>query len=289
MAFTSVVSAQSNVLFVGNSFTHGHAAPVMTYNSSQITDANGTGYGGVPGIFKKLTTQAGLSYNVTIEAVSGQSLAVHLKSKSEIIGDPKWDIVVLQEQSTTPLPMDHGGKPTAFRAGADGLHDLVLAKNPKTKVVLYETWTSPASATAQRYGGLLQPMQDDLRNAYYTAAYRSHRSTGKPDYSSVARVGDAFMRAVDKGYADPNASGGITAGLFSLWDSVDNRHANKYGSYLSAAVFFGKITGVDPRTLETGTGTAAEDLGISSIHARQLLEIAYESLGLPDQPPVSTR
>ena len=56
-----------NILFVGNSYTHGGITAVENYNTSAITDANGTGYGGVPGIFKQFTVDAGLNYNVTIE------------------------------------------------------------------------------------------------------------------------------------------------------------------------------------------------------------------------------
>ena len=282
------VYAQTNVLFVGNSFTHGHSAPVITYNSAQVTDANGTGYGGIPGIFKKMTTQAGASYSVTIEAVSSQTLSYHLTNKSAIIGDPRWNVVVLQENSTLPLPTAHGGNPASFTNGADGLQDLILSNNPAARVILYETWTSPASATAQGYNGVLQAMQDDLQSAYYTVKYRSYRTTGKPDYSTVGRVGDAYMRAVNQGLADPDPSDGIAAGTFDLWDAGDHRHPSIYGSYLSAATFFQKITGLDPRTLATGAGSAAADLGISSIDAQNLLRIAYETNALTDPSPVVT-
>lgn len=275
------LAAQTNVLFVGNSFTHGHAAPAMTYNKAQITDANGTGYGGVPGIFKKLTTQAGLNYNITIEAVSGESLNYHVANKSAIIGDAKWNIVVLQEQSTTPLPTAHGGSPTSFMTGADALHDLVLSKNPAAQVVLYETWSSPYSANAQTYSGALQTMQTDLTNAYFTARYRSVRTSGKPDFDSVVRVGDAFMRAVDQGFADTDLSDGTPADMFYLW-AEDNRHAGKFGCYLSAVLFFGKFTGLDPRTLTSATGTAAADLGINATQAQRIHQIAYETLALSD-------
>jgi hypothetical protein len=49
-------------------------------------DANATSQGGIPGIFKKLMTQAGLSYNVTIEAVSAQTLTYHFNNHSALIG-----------------------------------------------------------------------------------------------------------------------------------------------------------------------------------------------------------
>lgn len=277
--------AQTDVLFVGNSFTHGHEGPVMSYNSANITDANGSGYGGVPGVFKKLTDQAGLAYAVTIEAVSGQTLGYHLSNRASVIGDPKWDVVVLQENSTWPLPSANGGNPDAFIAGGDGLQDLILAANPSARVLLYETWASPTSAASNGYSGNLQAMQDDLREAYYRLHHRSARATGKPDFAGVARVGDAFLRAVDAGYADPSATDGYAAGLFYLWSTGDHRHAGKYGSYLSAVMFYAKITGRDPREIAAGAGSAAADLGISPTHAAQIHLVVHETLALPEPEP----
>ena len=260
-----------SILFVGNSFTHGHEEPVYSYNKGAITDANGSGQGGVPGIFKQLTVQAGLSYNVTIETVSGETLSGHYATKSSIIGRA-WDTVVLQENSTRPLPTARGGSPADFFTGADNLRRLVLSKNTSAKVYLYETWASPASVSAQGYtGGTagLQAMQSDLRGAYFKAS-------SEQGFTGVARVGDGFLRAIEQGLADPDPSNGITPGTFNLWSSSDSRHAGKYGSYLSAAVLFTKITGVDPRTLAVGTGSAAAGLGISSTDASNLNRIAYE-------------
>ncbi|ATB33642.1 cell division protein FtsK [Melittangium boletus] len=265
-----------SILFVGNSFTHGHEEPVYSYNKGAITDANGSGQGGVPGIFKQLTVQAGLSYNVTIETVSGETLSGHYATKSAIIGRA-WDTVVLQENSTRPLPTARGGSPADFFTGADNLRRLVLSKNASAKVYLYETWASPASVSAQGYtGGTagLQAMQSDLRGAYFKAS-------SEQGFTGVARVGDGFLRAIEQGLADPDPSNGITPGTFNLWSSSDSRHAGKYGSYLSAAVLFARITGADPRTLAVGTGSAAAGLGISSTDASNLNRIAYEITAQP--------
>ncbi len=276
------LAVQGSILFVGNSFTHGNEAPVYAYNNGAITDANGSGQGGVPAIFKQLTVQAGLTYNVTIEAVSGETLAYHYTSKASIIGRV-WDTVVLQEQSTRPLPTARGGNPTAFFTGAGDLRRLVLASNPSASVFLYETWASPASVTAQGYtAGTagLQAMQSDLRGAYFKARYDL-------GFTNVARVGDGFLRAIDQGLADPDPSNGITPGTFNLWAS-DSRHASRYGSYLSAAVLFAKLTGADPRNLSSGAGTAAAGLGISAADATNLHRIAYEIATLPDPAVPST-
>jgi hypothetical protein len=90
------------------------------------------------------------------------------------------------------------------------------------------------------------------------------------------------MRTIDQGLADPNPADGISAGMFNLWSASDSRHPSTYGSYLSAAVFFARITQADPRSLSTGTGSAAADLGISAADASNLHRIAYEITALPD-------
>ncbi|WNG30526.1 cell division protein FtsK [Cystobacter fuscus] len=271
----AAAGAQGSILFVGNSFTHGHEEPVYSYNKGAITDANNSGQGGVPGIFKKLTAQAGLAYDVTLETVSGETLSGHYATKAAIIGRA-WNTVVLQENSTRPLPTARGGNPTDFFTAANDLRNLVLTANPAARLFLYETWASPTSVSAQGYtSGIagLQAMQSDLRTAYFKA-YDDF------DFTGVARVGDGFLRTVEQGLADP--SNGTSAGTFKLWSTSDNRHASKYGSYLAAAVLYAKITGGDPRNLSVGAGSAAAELGIGATDASNLNRIAYESATLPD-------
>jgi len=275
-----VALAQNDILFIGNSFTHANYDPALSYNKNNITDANGTGYGGVPGIFKQLTVQASLNFNVTIEAVSSATLNDHYSTKQSIIADPKWDTVVLQEQSTTPLPTSHGGSPTSFYTGAGNIKNLVRSVSPSASMVLYETWSSPTSVGTQGYGSGttgLHAMQDDLTAAYFKAYYDL-------GFNAVARVGDGFMKAVDTGLADPaNAS---AAGTFNIW-GPDSRHPSQYGAYLSAAILFSKITGVDTRTLSY-TNSAAAGLGINSTDATNLNAIAYQINNLANPAQVVT-
>jgi hypothetical protein len=277
-ATTSRAQDPIDILFVGNSFTHGHTAPAQYYNSGSVTDPNGTGYGGVPAIFKQLTLQEGLSYNVTIEAVSSETLQWHYQNKASIIGQP-WDIVVLQEQSLTPLPSSHGGNPSLYATGVGNITNLVRSQNPSASIYLYETWASPTSVASNGYtnSGGLQAMQNDLQAGTYGVFYDQN-------LSGVARVGDAFMRAVDQGIADPNPSDGISSGMVNLW-AADNRHAGAYGSYLSAAVFYAELTGADPRSLSVGAGSAAAGLGLTASAAENLNRIAYEITALPDPAP----
>src|SRR4029453_1166018 len=102
----------------------------------------------------------------------------------------------------------------------------------------------PGVGAATLWQTSLEAMTADLHNAYFGLA------ASNPDYKGVAPVGDAFMRAVQMGWAtrDPYAANALTDGLIDLWWD-DNLHASKYGSYLSALVLFGTITGLDPQSL----------------------------------------
>ena len=225
-----------------------------------------------------MTVQKGLDFVVAIEAPPGETLHYHLHEKAPVLTQDSWDVVVLQENSTRPLPRDHQGKPELFFAAADGLFDLFVEKNPGVKLFLYETWASPTSAEHKGYDGNLAAMQKDLNEAYFSASHRVTRGAGTCDFSGVARVGEAFMLALNRGIADGNCSDGIQAGKTYLWDLNDSRHAGPSGSYLAAAVIYGTVTQRDPRELDVGKGSAAADLGIDPELAKALHQIAFEML-----------
>jgi len=166
-------------------------------------------------------------------------------------------------------------------------------ENPNANVYLYETWARPdmvfphtnvvtdpvtgailpGTGAATLYEPSLAAMTTDLHNAYFGLA------ASDPAFAGVAPVGDAFLSAVQDGLATPNpyAPGAATDGLMDLWWD-DNLHASKYGSYLSALVLFGTITGDDPQSLGPWE-KAASDLGISVADARSLQQIAGVQLG----------
>jgi len=48
------------VLFVGNSFFYGAVSAAEQYRPESVHDLNGSGYGGVPAIFKRFTEEAGI-------------------------------------------------------------------------------------------------------------------------------------------------------------------------------------------------------------------------------------
>jgi hypothetical protein len=217
LGLAGTATAQTHVLFVGDSFTHGKYAPVRNYNAAAVTDENyglpATSpryesmasepgpWGGIPGIFKKFTDEAGLSYNVHLEAISAKSLQYHYDNALAVIAQPTWQKVVLQELSTKPLPTSRGGDRAAFYSAVTSLEQAIHAVNPTAQVYLYQTWaradlTYPAGAP---YAGLpVDSMTQDLHRGYAQAATLDGR------IEAVAPAGEAWLQAIAAGLAERN-------------------------------------------------------------------------------------
>lgn len=273
--------APHRILFVGNSFLHGHAPPVLHYNAARVTDLNGSGYGGVPAVFKQLADEAGVPVEVASELVSGQTLQFHLNEKRALITSRPWDVVVLQEYST--LSPQRPGDATAFVAAAGQLEAAVHAANPAARVVLLQTWAR-ADQVYRTPGGrwagqTLEAMQGDLRAAYAQAMARATCIAG------VLPVGDAALRAVQEGVADRNPYDGIDPGKSNLW-AGDNYHFGAFGSYLEALVIFGQLTGRDPASLGAAS-RAGRDLGLSAAQVEAAQGVASRQLRAPRDGGVS--
>lgn len=302
------------ILFVGNSFTHGRYQPVRKYNSggTPVTsggsrlvvdeNAGATGaraeddetgpFGGIPGIFAEFASETGLSYEVHIEAISSATLQGHYNSALDVIANAKWNTVVLQEQSTRPLPSSlaagASSNPSAFCNAVQSLEQAVHKKTTAASIILYETWPradgaqslagdTSSSGFNAAYAAALAQLGDAYHDAYYGADAKNGQIT------AVAPVGEAWQRAWANGVANPNPYTG-TSDLPSLWYGIqssndpvisapDRYHPSVYGAYLSALVLFQQISGIDARTLGSGE-TAAASLGISSAIAVQLQQTA---------------
>ena len=63
-----------------------------------------------------------------------------------------------------------------------------------------------------------------------------------------------------------------------MWCSSDNYHASHFGYYLHALVVFGKVTGIDPRTLGDGDEAVASELGLAADVAKSLRNVAWEQI-----------
>ena len=138
-----------SVLFVGNSFTFARVAPALQYNAANVHDLTaafnavdpsgtnsfpvgtgvppnpcvtpGTGcfephnWGGVPGILKKMTDEAGLDYDISLSTRNAATLRGQFLDTAspawllrENVATRRWDVVVLQEQSDAALPPGKG-------------------------------------------------------------------------------------------------------------------------------------------------------------------------------------
>ena len=173
--------------------------------------------------------------------------------------------------------------------------------DPGTEVYLYQTWarpnlvhgafvteTDPETGVVTRTPDLstgtffdtLEEMTDELAASIAQAAAEA----GGAGYAGIAPVGEAFMHAVISGIATRNmwADDALTDGLIDLWYD-DGTHASKYGSYLSALVLYGTLTGLDP--IDFGSGeTAAQGLGIDGKSAVLLQHVASAQLGFAPVP-----
>lgn len=286
----AVAKPSVRILFVGNSFTHGRYLPVRKYNAAAITDENAglpaddpraekveSGpYGGIPGIFKKLTDEAGLNYEVHVEAVSAKNLAFHYKNALPIIAQPKWDVVVLQGYSTEPLPVERGGDPEGFVTNARRLSDAIRASNPHAKVYLEQTWPRADliyPENAPYHGQSINTMVSDLR--------RSCDQAEAGDGPMEILVGDEWGLAISEEVAQADPYLPPEPGKLDLW-GPDHYHPSIYGAYLSAVVIFCRIAGASQNGLRPDE-QAAHDLGIAPADAARLQR--YGAIVLHEAPP----
>ncbi|MBR7961383.1 hypothetical protein KDW41_13110 [Burkholderia vietnamiensis] len=309
--------APQRILFVGDSLTHGRYAPVRSYgamhtgsgargDAAQVVDENfgQTGaraerepgpWGGIPGIFARFAVEAGLDYDVHLEAMSATSLAKHDRVAADVIYRPGWDAVVLQELSAKPLPFAltqrRDSDPAGFCASVATLARGIRSAAPQARIYLYETW--PSADRAKALAG--EPGSDgfraryleriaDIAAAYREAFERARRSD--PSIVAVAPVGRAWLRAWAAGIADPDPYAPSGAPL--LWYGMhpqgdppisrpDYLHPGVLGAYLGALVLFQQIAGIDVRTLGPHEQAAAQ-LGIAPELAGRLQAVASDTV-----------
>lgn len=263
-------------------------------------------WGGVPGIFKALADQAGLAFEVKHSLRGGATLRGHVLNsnpagwdlRANIMSEP-WDLVVLQGNSTEAIGRA-GGNFAQFSAYVGKLRDIIQVgnaqtyrerdlyvggsnatrnipanpnANPQASIYLYQTWARPdlTYPEGEPYTGEpLETMTEDLRQAYAAAAQLN------PGIAGVVPVGEAFLRAVRDGVAMRNPYE-PTPRQVDLWWQEDQFHSSVHGSYLSALVMFGALTGVDPSSFGANERAAA-DLGIAPRAALALQRVAADQL-----------
>jgi uncharacterized protein DUF4886 len=260
----------SSVLFIGNSFTFGFGSPVRFYRPDSVTDLNAEGIGGVPALFKSFAAQAGLDYAVALETRGGAGFEFHLESKQEALASRPWDKVVMQGQSM----LDNAKPGDAAKIVATGrqLADFLRKRNPAVELYLMATWSRADQTYPQKgawFGKPIETMARDVRSGVDKAAAGA-------SIKAVVPVGEAWMRAMQTGIADPNPYDGVDAGKLDLW-TFDHYHASTAGYYLEALVVFGSLTGRDPRSLGDSECSGFE-LGLDRPQIKALQQVAFDEL-----------
>ena len=279
----AVAQTPTSVLFIGNSFTYGDGSAVRFYRSSTVTDLNNEGIGGVPALFKSFTVQAGIDYDVSLETRGGSGFEFHLENKQDALGSRAWDRVVMQGQSM--LDNAKPGDPTKIVATSRDLAAFLRKRNPNVELFLMATWSRADQTYPEKgawFGKPIEAMARDMRAGANKAAEGAA-------LKAVIPVGEAWMRAMQTGVADPNPYDGIEAGKLDLW-THDHYHASTYGYYLEALVVFGTLTGRDPRSLGDNECSGYE-LGLNRAQVRALQQVAFDELaaaGLAKSAPAAT-
>lgn len=233
-----------SILFVGNSYTFGRVDPVMSYNTAAVDDMTRprpdlpepnftvtTGarpwephpWGGVPGIFKQLTAQAGLDYDVAISARNAASLRGHFLNTANAnwdlrgnIAKRRWDVVVIQEQSDAALPVGRGANanPLVFGAYADKIQKYVhvgAAESYREREIFGGSNAACAALTGFSTGtcGTLRTIPANP-NANPAARIYLTQTWARPDmvFPHLATVADANYPAVPDGRPIVDTLGG---------------------------------------------------------------------------------
>ena len=216
-------------------------------------------FGGVPGIVLRLSQEARVRLDVSILAVSASTLGGKNiggnKANAALIESARWDRVVLQDQSSQPLPAQiivagrtvaTKGDPAAFASGVAELVSGIDAADhgagrAPIPITLFQTppmasygytssdaekllyGTSYGASVDAPYVGADDPMaqmEGDIRASYRAVATGWNMENPSASHIDVSPVGDAWIAAMRFGIAqrDPYLAS-EPAEAVDLWDS----------------------------------------------------------------------
>ena len=224
----------TSVLFVGNSFTY--------YPTGETTPA-------VPNYFQKIAQNLKQEVNIDY-VVKGSHTLTKFANPSDEMGKiveqklttNKYDFVILQEQSTTPI-----NNYNTFLTAVQKLKMRIDETQEKCKTVLYETWGSPTAIQGTTYATVGE-MEAVLREAYTNA--------GRECECQVDYVGKAFTYTYET----------LSINIYYS----DNRHQNNFGAYLSAAVHVKSIFNLN-------VTSCTEYCDLDETTCKTLLDVAYKN------------
>jgi hypothetical protein len=174
LAPAAATATPVSILFIGNSYTFGNVGAAPEYNRAGVRDLtaptrpgfeNQAGanvyqtrpWGGVPGIFKTLTEQAGLDFDVAHSTRNAATLRGHYLNLNPAgwdlrgnLASQRWDHVVLQEQSALPLPLGttDGSRPAVFNTYAALLAEYARTQSADRSFRERELFGGTATACA---------------------------------------------------------------------------------------------------------------------------------------------
>jgi hypothetical protein len=189
------VDVPRNLLFVGNSYSY--------YNNSIHGHVRSLAHAADPesrkGVFKSMT-------------ISGGLLRDHAAALPAMLKSRKWDVVVLQGQSTEPLPSN-------------------VRRAERFKAVLrqYDQWIRDSGARTA---------------LYMTWAYRSRPEMGRPLAEAYVSAGNEVgALVVPVGLAFEHV---LKVRPDLVLHHNDNMHPSMAGTYLAASVFYAALYGKSP-------------------------------------------
>lgn len=296
LSAAAIQAAPTSVLFVGNSFTFGRADPVMGYNHQNVRDlteamfnTNAVGsnayeprpWGGVPGIFQRLTFQAGLDYDVAMTTRNAATLRGHLLNTNPAgwdlrgnLASQTWDQVVLQEQSDEPLTRRSGlnANPARFANYVDKISEYVqqgtlatyrerdyyagATTAEKTSNCVAISGASSTACNAQR--GTAASLSDNFRlpvnpNASASTEVFLYQTWARPDL-----VDGAFVSTTDETTGVVTRT---TTPKTTYFSDLETMTEELRLAYAGAAALAGDITGIAPvgesfmRAVQDGVAT----------------------------------
>ena len=271
----SSAQAATSIVFVGNSFTLGAGSALKNYHMSEVHDLNlpdarGQTIGGMASVFKEFTKEAGLDYDVSVEAVGGKNFDFHYDEKGKLL-DRAWDHVVMQSYSQ--LNKDDPGNPAIVVEYAKKFDAMFHAKNPSVKYWFNATWSRADYKNKEIAPWVGKPVEQMGKDVY--AGFEKAKAA-TPRVAGIIPVGLAWNRAFATGVADSTPADGIEAGKVDLW-TWDSQHGSNPGYILASLVIFGQITGRDPLSLGDRENVAM-DMGLTPAIMHSLEQVAHDEL-----------
>lgn len=292
LAVPALAADPVKILFVGNSYTFGRVDPVMSYNAAAVHDLtaafsaiNPTGtnsypagtvgfgsfephpWGGVPGIFKKMTDEAGLNYDVSLSTRNAASLRGQFLDTAnsdwklrENVATQTWDTVVLQEQSDAALPAGKGKNANlaSFNAYADQFERFIHNGAAQS----YKESTLFGSLAACMATGLSQTSCNTTRNIAAnpnaSAATRVYleQSWARPDMVEAHKTTTPDLTSPDGRPILDGSGGNATLYYSSLADMTADLHASFHAKAASNPGFAGVVPVGDAFQLAVDQGLA---------------------------------